>query len=97
MIAINFRQLPCRSPFRVFSTSQSFRYKHGVEFEPAGLFVFLPLSLCSSRFGRPLDHRLSLPSLAHRNYPHSLASHTLRTLQQVIIPHKHKPESPCTL
>ena len=50
------------------------------------LFLFLSLPICNSSFSRPLDHRLSLPSLAHRDNPHSLAPHILRT-SQVIVPY----------
>ena len=49
--------------------------------------VVVPVSvpIRGSNLGRPLDHRLSLPSLPHRNNPRSLAFHTLRATQQVII------------
>jgi len=54
--------------------------------------VVVPVSvpIRGSSFGRPLDHRLSLPSLPHRNNPRSLTFHTLRATQQVIITHTNQ-------
>ena len=73
-----------------FESSQSC-YKHELVSELAvvsstGLLsVLLSLPICSPSSSRPLDHRLSISPLAHRDSPHSLAFHTLRTSQQVII------------
>ena len=49
------------------------------------LFLSLYLSLCGPSLGRPLDHCLSLLSLAHRDHTRSFALHSLRTPLQVNI------------
>ena len=79
-------------PLAGFESSRWNVYKHEVAllFSTRFLFVLVLLSLrlsnCCPSFGRPLDYRLSLLPLAHRDNTHSFAFYSLRTAHQVIIP-----------